>query len=84
MSKYIEWQTNSIINYVQIICAHTPKKKKKRMNTKEYSREMVDKLDEKKNIQIKTIIYLFRCLKHSFIFQNLTYNTIQQLREKER
>lgn len=64
--------------------AHT-KKKKKRMNTKEYSREMVDKLDEKKNIQIKTIVYLFRCLKHSFIFQNLTYNnTIQQLREKER
>lgn len=33
MSKYIEWQTNSIINYVQIICAHQ-KKKKKRMNTK--------------------------------------------------
>lgn len=34
MSKYIEWQTNSIINYVQIICAHQKKKKKKRMNTK--------------------------------------------------
>lgn len=33
MSKYIEWQTNSIINYVQIICAHQ-KKKKKHMNTK--------------------------------------------------
>ena len=59
-------------------------KEKKRMNTKEYSREMVDKLDEK-NTQIKTIVYLFRCIKHSFIFQNLTYNnTIQQLREKER
>lgn len=34
MSKYIEWQTNSIINYVQIIYAHQKKKKKKRMNTK--------------------------------------------------
>lgn len=46
---------------------------------------MADKLDEKKNIPIKTIVYLFKCLKHSFIFQNLTYNnTIQQLREKER